>query len=142
MQCDADITACPIWVWARVGRALLCKRTRRRQHAARPSSPRPLLIPLAVQGTLKGYDQLLNLVLDEAIEFLRGGRLATLLPPDSISPSRRRMLLDAHSYCWLRCSIQTACACRSWQGCRSFPVWAAIMPCLSPLGDMGVMPWG
>ncbi|MCH95099.1 U6 snRNA-associated Sm-like protein LSm7, partial [Trifolium medium] len=23
-------------------------------------------------GTLKGYDQLLNLVLDEAVEFLRG----------------------------------------------------------------------
>lgn len=27
---------------------------------------------VAVTGTLKGYDQLLNLVLDEAIEFLRG----------------------------------------------------------------------
>ena len=26
----------------------------------------------AVTGTLKGYDQLLNLVLDEAVEFLRG----------------------------------------------------------------------
>ncbi|KAK7846953.1 sm-like protein lsm7 [Quercus suber] len=26
-----------------------------------------------VTGTLKGYDQLLNLVLDEAVEFLRGG---------------------------------------------------------------------
>ncbi|XP_048139149.1 sm-like protein LSM7 isoform X2 [Rhodamnia argentea] len=25
-----------------------------------------------VTGTLKGYDQLLNLVLDEAVEFLRG----------------------------------------------------------------------
>ena len=25
-----------------------------------------------VMGTLKGYDQLLNLVLDEAVEFLRG----------------------------------------------------------------------
>jgi len=25
-----------------------------------------------VTGTLKGYDQLLNLVLDEAIEYLRG----------------------------------------------------------------------
>lgn len=31
------------------------------------------LSPLfSVTGTLKGYDQLLNLVLDEAIEFLRG----------------------------------------------------------------------
>ena len=27
---------------------------------------------VAVTGTLKGYDQLLNLVLDEAVEFLRG----------------------------------------------------------------------
>lgn len=27
---------------------------------------------IAVTGTLKGYDQLLNLVLDEAVEFLRG----------------------------------------------------------------------
>lgn len=27
---------------------------------------------LAVQGTLKGYDQLLNLVMDETIEYLRG----------------------------------------------------------------------
>jgi len=27
---------------------------------------------LAVTGTLKGYDQLLNLVLDEAVEFVRG----------------------------------------------------------------------
>lgn len=30
------------------------------------------LIFLSVTGTLKGYDQLLNLVLDEAVEFLRG----------------------------------------------------------------------
>lgn len=27
----------------------------------------------AVSGTLKGYDQLLNLVLDETVEYLRGG---------------------------------------------------------------------
>ena len=27
---------------------------------------------IVVTGTLKGYDQLLNLVLDEAVEFLRG----------------------------------------------------------------------
>lgn len=27
---------------------------------------------ITVTGTLKGYDQLLNLVLDEAVEFLRG----------------------------------------------------------------------
>ena len=31
-----------------------------------------------VTGTLKGYDQLLNLVLDEAVEFLRG---VSLLSP-------------------------------------------------------------
>lgn len=30
------------------------------------------LQPCAVEGTLKGYDQLLNLVLDETTEFLRG----------------------------------------------------------------------
>jgi hypothetical protein len=30
---------------------------------------------LAVQGTLKGYDQLLNLVLDECIEYLQGASL-------------------------------------------------------------------
>lgn len=30
--------------------------------------------PLIVTGTLKGYDQLLNLVLDEAVEFLRGNQ--------------------------------------------------------------------
>lgn len=33
---------------------------------------------LAVQGTLKGYDQLLNLVMDETIEYLRG-QLACVL---------------------------------------------------------------
>ena len=31
--------------------------------------------PIAVAGVLKGYDQLLNLVLDEAVEYLRGMRL-------------------------------------------------------------------
>lgn len=30
------------------------------------------MCPFIVSGTLKGYDQLLNLVLDEAVEFLRG----------------------------------------------------------------------
>lgn len=30
---------------------------------------------VSVTGTLKGYDQLLNLVLDEAVEFLRGNYL-------------------------------------------------------------------
>jgi hypothetical protein len=33
----------------------------------------------AVTGTLKGYDQLLNLVLDEAIENLRGWTLVNTL---------------------------------------------------------------
>lgn len=33
----------------------------------------------AVTGTLKGYDQLLNLVLDEAVEFLRGNILGHVL---------------------------------------------------------------
>ena len=31
----------------------------------------PVLIPAAVTGTLKGFDQLLNLVLDECEEYLR-----------------------------------------------------------------------
>lgn len=31
--------------------------------------------PFTVVGTLKGYDQLLNLVLDEAIEYLRGNKI-------------------------------------------------------------------
>jgi U6 snRNA-associated Sm-like protein LSm7 len=31
-----------------------------------------LVVPGAVSGVLKGYDQLLNVVLDEAIEYLRG----------------------------------------------------------------------
>ena len=40
-----------------------------------------LICHIAVTGTLKGYDQLLNLVLDEAVEFLRGeyGQHLTLL---------------------------------------------------------------
>ena len=29
-------------------------------------------LPLAVVGLLKGYDQLINLVLDECVEYLRG----------------------------------------------------------------------
>jgi hypothetical protein len=31
-----------------------------------------------VSGVLKGYDQLLNVVLDEAVEYLRGEVIATL----------------------------------------------------------------
>lgn len=38
-----------------------------------------------VAGVLKGYDQLLNLVLDEAREFLRGA----FLPAAAVPPSRR-----------------------------------------------------
>lgn len=34
-----------------------------------------LIFFITVTGTLKGYDQLLNLVLDEAVEFLRGKKL-------------------------------------------------------------------
>jgi U6 snRNA-associated Sm-like protein LSm7 len=44
-------------------------------------------------GVLKGYDQLLNLVLDEAVEFLRGvrekarrGRLQPTSPPHHAHP--------------------------------------------------------
>lgn len=37
-----------------------------------------LLLFFIVTGTLKGYDQLLNLVLDEAIEFLRGMSILVL----------------------------------------------------------------
>jgi small nuclear ribonucleoprotein (snRNP)-like protein len=31
-----------------------------------------LCVAAAVSGVLKGYDQLLNVVLDEAVEYLRG----------------------------------------------------------------------
>ncbi len=31
------------------------------------------VLGVSVQGVLKGYDQLLNLVMDETVEFLRGG---------------------------------------------------------------------
>ena len=31
-----------------------------------------------MEGTLKGYDQLLNLVLDETTEFLRGAHILSL----------------------------------------------------------------
>ena len=53
--------------------------------AIAPASPLP---PVgAVVGTLKGYDQLLNLVLDEASEFLRGQYLLDELsrPPPRLS---------------------------------------------------------
>ncbi len=40
---------------------------------------------LAVHGVLKGYDQLLNLVLDEAVEYWRG----LWHPPCAFSPSWR-----------------------------------------------------
>lgn len=36
--------------------------------------------PSAVVGVLKGYDQLLNLVLDEAVEYLRGAGPPQHLP--------------------------------------------------------------
>lgn len=38
-----------------------------------------MIFTVTVTGTLKGYDQLLNLVLDEAIEFLRGNKFSTYL---------------------------------------------------------------
>lgn len=38
-----------------------------------------MIFTVTVTGTLKGYDQLLNLVLDEAIEFLRGNKFSTCL---------------------------------------------------------------
>ena len=38
-----------------------------------PTSSTPLLIPELVTGVLKGYDQLLNLVLDEVQENLHDG---------------------------------------------------------------------
>lgn len=47
-------------------------------HARPPAHLRPALLrcsphqPPAVVGVLKGYDQLMNLVLDEAVEYLRG----------------------------------------------------------------------
>lgn len=47
-------------------------------------SPLPWPLP-AVVGVLKGYDQLLNLVLDESVEYLRGAPVLHLhLPPLSL----------------------------------------------------------
>lgn len=45
-------------------------------HFGADSIPRPPLHP--VEGVLKGYDQLLNLVLDEAVEFLRGETMGSV----------------------------------------------------------------
>lgn len=48
---------------------------------------------LAVQGTLKGYDQLLNLVLDECIEFMQGASLRQhCVRPSCCQTSTRHML--------------------------------------------------
>jgi hypothetical protein len=44
----------------------------------------------AVTGTLKGYDQLLNLVLDEAIEFERGITRHSLI--SSCAPKRCKVM--------------------------------------------------
>lgn len=44
----------------------------------------------AVSGTLKGYDQLLNLVLDEAVEYLRGAG-AWALCAEAVSGKRSTM---------------------------------------------------
>lgn len=41
----------------------------------------PASLVHAVEGTLKGFDQLLNLVLDEATEFLRGASLISPFRP-------------------------------------------------------------
>ena len=59
----------------------------------RDPRPPPSPPPPTVEGVLKGYDQLLNLVLDEAVEFLRGerekarrGRLQPTSPPHHAHP--------------------------------------------------------
>lgn len=43
-----------------------------RRSADTAHSLKPMMPSFAVVGVLKGYDQLLNLVLDEAVEYLRG----------------------------------------------------------------------
>ncbi|CAL5382096.1 unnamed protein product [Camellia sinensis] len=50
-----------------------------------------------VTGTLKGYDQLLNLVLDEAVEFLRG--LSNPDDPLKTTDQTRRLGLIATRVC-------------------------------------------
>lgn len=52
---------------------------------ALPTNPTPILTTylVAVQGVLKGYDQLLNLVIDEADEYLRGEPELSL-PPSGV----------------------------------------------------------
>lgn len=55
------------------------------------------MLPAAVQGTLKGYDQLLNLVMDETIEYLRGEQTGNcsqvLSEPDSAMYCKPFLLL-------------------------------------------------
>ena len=48
--------------------------------------PPRCFLPLAVSGSLKGYDQLLNLVLDDAHEALRGVLCPTVLALGRVFP--------------------------------------------------------
>lgn len=58
---------------AKGGPEFFCKRCRHlhQKRTLAHRSPNPTKLNNTVEGVLKGYDQLLNLVLDEAIEFQR-----------------------------------------------------------------------
>jgi small nuclear ribonucleoprotein (snRNP)-like protein len=71
----------------------------------------------AVTGVLKGYDQLMNVVLDEAVEYLRGGqqrqqqqwtegRLCQLACPPVTAASKGSEIWKNSLMLWRRCHLQ------------------------------------
>lgn len=79
-----------------------------------------LVHPLrAVVGVLKGYDQLMNLVLDEAVEYLRGERQQHALDGAAL-------LRCTHQYRALACHddrrhCAPPTACCGWQADQAAP---------------------
>ncbi|MBA0553260.1 hypothetical protein Golob_012456, partial [Gossypium lobatum] len=67
-----------------------------------------------VTGTLKGYDQLLNLVLDEAVEFLRGNYLLLILNMLIAVVLRVRLTFELYSLMnvWCLVSMKSTDLCR------------------------------
>ena len=59
-----------------------------------PTSSTPLLIPELVTGVLKGYDQLLNLVLDEVQEILQTGGCPSATRTRKTAHTRSRLHFD------------------------------------------------
>ncbi len=52
-------------------------------------------IAIAVVGTLKGYDQLLNMVLDETSEYLRGEKQPCTVPPHARATGVHNLIISA-----------------------------------------------